>query len=53
MGGGNPNANATPFGTNAAGKVANLNADRVDDLHADEIVAAPRTSGQWWAPTAL
>ena len=45
MGSGNPNANATPFGTNAAGKVANLNADRVDDLHADEIIA--RAKDQW------
>jgi hypothetical protein len=41
----NPNVNATPFGTNAAGKVANLNADRVDDLHADEIIA--RAKDQW------
>ncbi|MGH2980158.1 MAG: hypothetical protein ACRDLQ_11070 [Solirubrobacterales bacterium] len=39
VGNGNPNTNATPFGTNAAGKVANLNADRVDDLHADDIIA--------------
>jgi len=39
VGQGNPNTNATPFGTNAAGRVANLNADRVDDLHADEIIA--------------
>jgi hypothetical protein len=39
VGSGNPNTKATPFGTNAAGKVANLNADRVDDLHADEIIA--------------
>jgi hypothetical protein len=45
VGNGNPNPNATPFGTNAAGKVANLNADRVDDLHADEIVA--RAKDQW------
>ena len=45
VGSGNPNANATPFGTNAAGKVANLNADRVDDLHADEIIA--RAKDQW------
>jgi hypothetical protein len=45
VGSGNPNVNATPFGTNAAGKVANLNADRVDDLHADDIVA--RAKSQW------
>jgi len=45
VGNGNPNTAATPFGTNAAGKVANLNADRVDDLHADEIIA--RAKDQW------
>jgi hypothetical protein len=45
VGSGNPNVNATPFGTNAAGKVANLNADRVDDLHADEIIG--RAKDQW------
>ena len=45
VGNGNPNPNATPFGTNAAAKVANLNADRVDDLHADEIIA--RAKDQW------
>src|SRR5688500_16500236 len=45
VGNGNPNTNATPFGTNAAGKVTNLNADRVDDLHADEIIA--RAKDQW------
>ena len=45
VGNGNPNATATPFGTNAAGKVTNLNADRVDDLHADEIIA--RAKDQW------
>jgi hypothetical protein len=45
VGSGNPNANAIPFGTNAAGKVTNLNADRVDDLHADEIIA--RAKDQW------
>jgi len=39
VGNGNPNTNATPFGTNAAGRVTNLNADRVDDLHADEIIS--------------
>jgi hypothetical protein len=45
VGNGNPNTAATPFGTNAAAKVANLNADRVDDLHADEIIA--RAKDQW------
>lgn len=45
VGNGNPNNNATPFGTNAAGKVTNLNADRVDDLHADDIIA--RAKDQW------
>jgi hypothetical protein len=45
VGSGNPNTKATPFGTNAAAKVANLNADRVDDLHADEIIA--RAKDQW------
>jgi hypothetical protein len=39
VGSGNPNTNAVPFNTNAAGRVANLNADRVDDLNADDIVA--------------
>jgi hypothetical protein len=42
VGDGNPNTKATPFGTNAAGKVANLNADRVDDQSADDIVAKAR-----------
>jgi hypothetical protein len=45
VGTGSPNTAATPFGTNAAGKVANLNADRVDDLHADEIIS--RAKDQW------
>ena len=45
VGTGNPNTAATPFGMNAAGKVANLNADRVDDLHADEIIS--RAKDQW------
>jgi hypothetical protein len=39
VGKGDPNTNAVPFNTNAAGRVANLNADRVDDLNADDIVA--------------
>jgi hypothetical protein len=45
VGSGNPNTNATPFGTNAAAKVTNLNADRVDDLDADEIIS--RAKDQW------
>jgi hypothetical protein len=45
VGNGNPNTSATPFGTNAAGKVTNLNADRVDDLHADDIIS--RAKDQW------
>jgi hypothetical protein len=45
VGNGNPNVNATPFGTNAAAKVTNLNADRVDDLHADDIIS--RAKDQW------
>jgi hypothetical protein len=47
VGSGNPNTNAVPFNTNAAGRVANLNADRVDDLNADEIVAKARASTLW------
>ena len=42
VGTGNPNTKAVPFNTNAAGKVANLNADRLDDLSAEEIVAQAR-----------
>jgi hypothetical protein len=45
VGSGNPNTNAVPFNTNAAGRVANLNADRVDDLNADDIVA--RAKALW------
>jgi hypothetical protein len=45
VGSGNPNPKATPFGTNASGKVTNLNADRVDDLNAEEIVS--RAKDQW------
>jgi hypothetical protein len=45
VGSGNPNTTAIPFSTNAAGKVTNLNADRVDDLHADEIIS--RAKDQW------
>ena len=39
VGSGPVNTKAVPFNTNAAARVANLNADRVDDLHASEIVA--------------
>lgn len=49
VGSGNPNANAVPFNTNAAGRVANLNADRVDNLHADDIIAQAK---DLWAVVA-
>ncbi len=39
VGSGAVNTKGVPFNTNAAARVANLNADRVDDLHASEIVA--------------
>jgi hypothetical protein len=39
VGTGPVNDKAVPFNTNAAARVANLNADRVDDLHAADIVA--------------
>jgi hypothetical protein len=42
-----PNPNAVPFNTNAAGQVANLNADRVDNLHAQEIVGQARAHTLW------
>jgi hypothetical protein len=42
-----PNTKAVPFNTNAAGRVANLNADRVDDLSAQEIVDQARTHTLW------
>jgi hypothetical protein len=42
VGSGNPNTKAVPFITNAAGKVANLNADKVDDLSSEQIVAAAK-----------
>jgi len=42
VGSGNPNTKAVPFRTNAAGKVANLNADKVDDLSSEQIVAAAK-----------
>lgn len=42
VGTGSPNTKAAPFRTNAAGKVANLNADRVDDLSSEDIVAQAR-----------
>ncbi len=41
------NAKAVPFNTNAAGRVANLNADRVDDLNAQEIVDQARAHTLW------
>ena len=44
-----PNPSGVPFNTNAAGRVANLNADRVDDLHASEIVAQAK---DLWAVVA-
>jgi hypothetical protein len=49
VGDGNPNTKAVPFNTNAAARVANLNADRVDDLHASEIVAQAK---DLWAVVA-
>jgi hypothetical protein len=45
VGTGAVNTKGVPFNTNAAGRVANLNADRVDDLHADEIIS--RAKDQW------
>jgi hypothetical protein len=39
VGKGTANTKAVPFTTNAGARVANLNADRVDDLHAADIVA--------------
>jgi hypothetical protein len=42
VGSGTVNPKAVPFRTNAAGKVANLNADKVDDLSSEEIVAAAK-----------
>lgn len=44
-----PNNAAVPFNTNAAGRVANLNADRVDDLQASDIVAQAK---DLWAVVA-
>jgi hypothetical protein len=40
----NPNPNAVPFNTNAGGRVANLNADKVDGLDAEEIVQQARAN---------
>jgi hypothetical protein len=37
VGSGNPNPGAVPFTTNASGRVANLNADKVDGLDAEQI----------------
>jgi len=42
VGSGSPNLKAVPFKTNAAGKVANLNADKVDDLSSEQIVTAAK-----------
>jgi hypothetical protein len=39
VGSGTTNTNAVPFQTNAAGRVANLNADKVDGLEADQLRA--------------
>lgn len=40
VGSGAINANAVPFQTNASGRVANLNADKVDGIEADQLRAA-------------
>jgi hypothetical protein len=42
VGAGSTNTKTVPFKTNAAAKVANLNADKVDDLSSEEIVAQAR-----------
>jgi hypothetical protein len=47
VGGGAVNTKTAPFNTNAAAVVKNLNADRVDDLHASDIVAQARAHTQW------
>ena len=39
VGAGTTNVNAVPFQTNAAGRVANLNADKVDGIEADQLRA--------------
>lgn len=49
VGTGAVNTKGVPFNTNAAGRVANLNADRVDDLHASDIVAQAK---DLWAVVA-
>jgi hypothetical protein len=49
VGKGSPNTKAVPFNTNASARVANLNADRVDDLHAADIVAQAK---DLWAVVA-
>jgi hypothetical protein len=49
VGQGATNVNGVPFNTNGAKMVKNLNADRVDDLHADEIVARAK---DLWAVVA-
>lgn len=45
-------ASEPPFATNGGGLVTNLNADRVDNLHASEIVALARTKAGLAAETA-
>jgi hypothetical protein len=42
VGKGSSNPKAVPFRTNASAKVANLNADKVDDLSSEQIVAQAR-----------
>ena len=49
VGSGPVNTKAVPFNTNAAARVPNLNADRVDDLHAADIVAQAK---DLWAVVA-
>jgi hypothetical protein len=47
VGPGTTNTKAVPFRTNAAAKVDNLNADRLDDLHAQDIVSQARADTHW------
>lgn len=46
------NPAGAPFSTNATGRVANLNADRLDDLHAEELIARARSKAGLAAETA-
>lgn len=46
------NPAGAPFSTNATGRVGNLNSDRVDDLHASEIVSEARAKAGLAAATA-